>query len=87
MSDETKDDAMGEDQFAEVMGSVERPETVEELRTANVKGIDATLSAPWVVQKFIPAEAKRILRAQRVFWMQDDGTALAKLLTLLEQEP
>lgn len=87
MSDETTNDAMSEAQFAEVAGSVERPETVEELRAANIKGIDATLSAPWVVQKFIPQEAKRILRAQRVFWLQDDGVALAKLLNLLQQEP
>ena len=61
--------------------------TAEELRQATLKGIDGILDAPWIVQRLLSNQDRRLLRAQRRFWQQDKGIQLAWLLALLEQEP
>lgn len=60
--------------------------SVEELRKNIVKGIDDALSRP-IISRFISTESARIMRAQREFWHNDDGTNLNKLLALYNKEP
>jgi hypothetical protein len=59
----------------------------EALRDLIVSSIDATLEAPWIVRRWLSADAQRVLRATRRYWLADDGTQLAKLLALVESEP
>lgn len=60
--------------------------TINELQDRIVTGIDTALETP-ILRRFLSAEQKRTLRAQRRFWAEDDGTQLQLLLQLLEQEP
>lgn len=60
--------------------------SVDELRRAIVQGIDSVLEAPWIVSRWMTAEQRRLLKAQRAFWQADDGTQLNQLLALYERE-
>ncbi len=60
--------------------------TVEELRTRIVKGIDGALSFP-LFSRFLKADDLRMIQAERAFWMDDDGSQLARLLALYRKEP
>lgn len=59
---------------------------MEELRSAVVREIDATLTEP-IVSRFMSAETARMLKAQRAFWQSDDGVQLNKLYSLFCKEP
>lgn len=56
--------------------------TPEDLRISIINGIDHLLNLPnWVVN----ADQKRVLQAQRKFWVADDAP-LAKLLSLYQED-
>lgn len=61
--------------------------TPESLRAAVVDGCDRVLGAPWVVQRFISDDQRRILRAQREFWKFDTTGQVNRLLELVNKEP
>lgn len=65
--------------------SKQKIESTEELRKAILDGIDAILSAP-LVSRFLSEDRIKVLKAQRNYWQQDQGNALAQLLYLYSQE-
>lgn len=60
--------------------------SVDELRRALVAKIDAILEAPWIVSRWMTDDDRRLLRAQRAFWQNDSGPALAALMAQYERE-
>ncbi len=60
--------------------------TVEELRVHVVTRIDNILDSPFLTRILKPDDL-RTLRAERAFWMDDDGVQLGKLLALFQKEP
>jgi hypothetical protein len=62
-------------------------DTSGDLRKQILHDIDATLDAPWLVQRFISTESKRLLHALHNFWQVGNDDSLAKLLDLYRREP
>lgn len=61
--------------------------TPEELRNKEIEACDGVLGAPWIVQKMIGAEGRRLARTNRTFWQQATPDELARLLAIYEKEP
>lgn len=61
--------------------------TAEEARQKEIAACDSVLSAPWLVQKMIGAEGRRLANANRRFWQNADDATLAKLAAYLDAEP
>jgi hypothetical protein len=61
--------------------------TPEEMRSDILRGIDAILEAPWIISRLLSAEHRRLLRAQRTYWSQDDGAQLQRLIDVHAREP
>jgi hypothetical protein len=57
------------------------------LRSAIVRGIDATLEAPWIISRWITEENRRLLRAQRAYWSAAADAELQRLLDAFNKEP
>lgn len=58
----------------------------EELRKQALRDIDAALSAPWIVQRFVKEETRKLLRASRSYWQSASDAELDRLLILYEKE-
>lgn len=60
--------------------------TPEEVRRATLDEIEWILnSAPGHI--FIPEDTRRLLKAHRDYWAQDDGVQLSRLFAILQREP
>ncbi len=59
---------------------------VNGLRQYVVEGIDDALNRP-IISRFLTAEGKRVLQAQRDFWQQAGEAPLSQLLSLFQREP
>jgi hypothetical protein len=60
--------------------------TTEQLRTTIVGDIDSILNAP-IISRLLSADQRRLLQAQREYWLTGMGVELAVLLAILEKEP
>lgn len=60
--------------------------TTRDLQATIIGGIDSLLEAP-LVRRMLSAERKRLLRAQRQYWLLAPDTQLLHLLSLYEAEP
>ena len=60
---------------------------VPTLRSESLQGIDSILQAPWIVQKFITPEAKRLLQAFRNTIEQQPDPWLSPVLVNYQREP
>lgn len=61
--------------------------TPEEARTKEIQACDSVLSAPWIVQRLIGAEGRRLANANRRFWQNADAATLTLLAGYLDAEP
>jgi hypothetical protein len=68
-------------------GSPADPATPDDLRAMILDGLDRVLAAPWVVQRFVTDNQRRLMRAMQTFWSTADAATLAAVLAQYQRQP